>query len=593
MATATIPTELLDLAKKHSILIYRGTVVIAVVFVLALCFALTSAYDGHLAKSIFFIFGFLIFLLLYFVLHWLFVRQSSTQHTSKLATLLNTVCPVLVFALQGTISVTNIFTALTYLIASPDFFMSRQSGEWEGYALLFLFFTITGGLFFFLRPHRMLVLQRLAMFQLVLSWVSIMLLFFALLGLAQSTPTYLRLYNLRQYDGQEWILPITIISLFVLQLCFALGVFASLLRQQTIDGTEADEVSHEDSIIKERLSASSYLSSARMLSFALIVFMLLAFDVARSSANRVSHLREARDMFARQITLEILAKQPAFQIMDASPESNWTPVGQSIEFPTYGKAEVRVLLSAKPVTQGKTGLSAQYKVRAGYEVNFSVHGGRKWRSRYEEERMARGNEDPRKWAEISNAMPQDFARILRYVGQPVDEVFKDEVSFTIKPQSFAAVEESLLRQPVLIPSLGLGVESNEAAWILSLSVLVLLVLLRSRVDVCLKRFDSGIEQPWLILDAREGVERVVVGCWLLTIGMSPWVANGSLLAQLVSDHYGQGMPKTNLTIYTSTPAFLVLVTMGGWQSFTCVSALLRLRLLRFKQVSARLDKASR
>ena len=74
--------------------------------------------------------------------------------------------------------------------------------------------------------------------------------------------------------------------------------------------------------------------------------MLLAFDVARSSANRVSFLREARDMFARQITLEVLAKQPAFQIADASPESDWTPVGLPVKFPTYGKAKVRVRLSA-------------------------------------------------------------------------------------------------------------------------------------------------------------------------------------------------------------------------------------------------------
>ena len=140
-------------------------------------------------------------------------------------------------------------------------------------------------------------------------------------------------------------------------------------------------------------------------------------------------------------------------------------------------------------------------------------------------------------------MPQDFARILLYVGLPVDEVFKDEESFTIKPQLFAVVEELLLRQPVLIPSLGLGVEANEAAWILSLSVLALLVLLRSRVDGCLKRLDSGIEQPWLILDAGKGVERVVAGGWLLTIGMSTWVANGSLLVQLVSKHYGQGHAK--------------------------------------------------
>jgi hypothetical protein len=566
-------------------------VVVAVVSVLALCLALTSVYDGHLSNRDFFVAG-AIFLLLYYVLHRMFVWQSSTQHASELATPLNIVFPVLVFALQSSISFSFIFTALNYLNASPNFCTSQQLQlwKWRDFVSLFLFFIVIGGLFAFLLSRRMLVLQGLAMLQLVLNWTSIMLVFSAFLGMELSTPIHLRIDNFRQYDGQEWILPVTIISLFVLHLCFALGVLASLLRLQPSDRSDwkrwGVSVSHEDAFTKERLSASSYLSSARMLSFVLIVFMLLAFDVARSSANRVSHLRKARDIFARQITLEALAKQPAFQITDGGPESYWTPVGQP-EFSAYGKTEVCVLLSAKPVTQEKTGLSAQYK-EAEYDVKFTVRDGRQWRSllKGERERTARGDEDPRKWAEISSAMPQDFARILRYVGLPVDEVFKDGGSPTIKPQLFATAEELLLRQPVLIPSLGLGVEANEAAWILSLSVLALLVLLRSRVDECLKRLDSGIEQPWLILDARKGVERVVAGCWLLTIGMSPWVANGSLLAQLVSENYAQGMQKTNLTIYTSTTVLLVFVAIGGWLSYTCVSALLRLRLLRFKQESA-------
>ena len=157
-----IPTELLDLAKKYSTPIYRGTVVIAVVSVLALCFALTSAYDGPLGDSMFFIVGF-IFLLLYIVQHWMFVRPIQAQYASGTVTPLDILFPVVVFAVQGIISVIYINTALKYLNASPDYFMSRQSSEWRECVPLFFSFTIIAGLVTFSCP-RMLVLRQLAMF---------------------------------------------------------------------------------------------------------------------------------------------------------------------------------------------------------------------------------------------------------------------------------------------------------------------------------------------------------------------------------------------------------------------------------------------
>jgi hypothetical protein len=239
---------------------------------------------------------------------------------------------------------------------------------------------------------------------------------------------------------------------------------------------------------------------------------------------------------------------------------------------------------ATPEEPGKTGFDALYSVVGGLQVIFDVDGGRTWRSVYNEPRRnVRGDDDPRERVEFSDALPQDFARILRRVGLPVDSGIQREGEYYIDLESFAAVEESLLRQPVSIPSLGLGVESNEAIWILAGAVVVLLVLLRSRVDACLARSSSGIAQPWLILDARSGVESVAAGSWLLAIGLSAWVANGSLVALIVSEKYAQGAASTPPAALAATATILALFALGGWLSMDCVSRLLRLRDLRRAQ----------
>jgi hypothetical protein len=573
-----MPTDLLDLVARYRVPLVRGTAITAFLLIATIGIVSASQPGEHPMLAV----GFILFLYpIYLIQHWLFVRRGRDPHGSRPATVWNLSLPTLIFTLQGCLSAYFAFVTLLHLNASPEL-MTQVQGKWSwayaGVPALLIATAVASGV----SASRGRALRRLARAQLLISWTSAVMIFSAFLGMAQAAP-----YYLQRFGTSSDLMPAALCML-LLHPCFALGVFASLHDVSPI-GSEEPVVSNPQRDEAE-LPTDGYVSSARTLAFVLIVFTLLSFDVARSNAARVSLLREARDMFARQIARDLLAQGPLVTISEMPRVADWVLAGAPIDFPTYGEAVVRTRVSAQPEIPGKTGPDALYSVQGGFQVEFAVDGGRQWRSIYEEPREeVRGDDDPRNRVVFDDALPQDFARILRHVGLPVDELLEQESGYSIDLQAFAMVEESLLRQPVSIPSIGLGVESNEAIWILSGSVLILLVLLRSRVDACLDRVSSGIAQPWLILDARSGLESVAAGCWMFAIGLSAWIANGSLIALVVSEKYAQGVSKTLPTMVVTTTAVLALIGVGGWLSLSTASRLLRLRRLRCDQTVGATD----
>jgi hypothetical protein len=575
---ARMPTDLLDWVASERRRIVPGSWAVAVTALGVLCVWAAMEVEARPALGVV---TWICLLLVYFGQHWLFVRRGRKEHTGpRPATLGNMALPVLVFTLQGTLSAFYVTTCLLHLIVSQEFLLDVQGVGWQArYAIVPIGLAV-GGFASVRAMDRRRALQRLAGAQLVISWTAVVLMLSSYVGMYFGAPFYLQ--QLGAIGG-----PIhAVFALLLVHPSFAIGVYASVLRPDGIsEGTpDAPGRSRAD----EELPSDGYLSSARALSFVLLVFTLLSFDVARSTAGRVSMLRDARDMFARQTARDLLAQLPEFTIADMPRESDWTSASEPIDFATYGEATVSTMVAATPMVPGVTGPEAQYAVVGGFGVLFKVDGGRAWRSRFQESREhVPGHEDPRDRVEFDDALPQDFARILRRVGLPVDERLEREGGeYVVELQTFAAVEEMLLRQPVSIPSVGLGVESKEAIWVLVVSVIVLLVLLRSRVNACVDRSSPALEQPWLILDARSTIERFAAGCWLVAIGLSAWVANGSLIALVVSEKYAEGAIAEVPGRTFAALCILTLVGVGGWLSATCVSQLLRLRGLRHAALSS-------
>jgi hypothetical protein len=153
-------------------------------------------------------------------------------------------------------------------------------------------------------------------------------------------------------------------------------------------------------------------------------------------------------------------------------------------------------------------------------------------------------------------------------------------------QLFGRVQQKLLasRKQVSVPVVGLQVEAGYAAWALAGLTLVSLLLIRSRVRRVFLDPEFAIEQPWLVLDWRTGIERVAAVAWLLVVLIAPWVTNAALAVMLAVQISAAGAITSIPGDVLRISLMLSLLVLSAWTALLTVSDLHCLRTLRFRHL---------
>jgi hypothetical protein len=146
------------------------------------------------------------------------------------------------------------------------------------------------------------------------------------------------------------------------------------------------------------------------------------------------------------------------------------------------------------------------------------------------------------------------------------------------------IELHALERRTAVPGIGLEFRNGIAPWFIALTVLGLIVQIRNQVRRTFLDPELAINEPWLLLDGRRGLEKIVAGGWALALVMAPWITTGCLIAvstvESMTDGWVTGIAQE--TIFHVCLASLLV--FGGWSSLTMFGELLRLRRMRLEKL---------
>ena len=123
-------------------------------------------------------------------------------------------------------------------------------------------------------------------------------------------------------------------------------------------------------------------------------------------------------------------------------------------------------------------------------------------------------------------------------------------------------------------------DNTSAVWVLSWICFLILVLILSRVRRALADPDFGMEEPWLILDCKAGLERLVAFLWVIGIIFSSFIIHGTLILTLYEHNESiiEGIP-----FWMASIKFLLVLTLiigSYWATYGIMGFLAKLRMVR-------------
>jgi len=132
------------------------------------------------------------------------------------------------------------------------------------------------------------------------------------------------------------------------------------------------------------------------------------------------------------------------------------------------------------------------------------------------------------------------------------------------PASYRELERTFLTSTVRVPVIDVEVPTQSALWLLAgLVLLNCLVLQVTLAELDLADIQQR-EEPWLLLDGRSGLARVLSNLWLAVTVISPVMVPSAVLLTLALRARAGGISATRVLAATS---FLVsLAVVGGWCS---------------------------
>jgi hypothetical protein len=376
---------------------------------------------------------------------------------------------------------------------------------------------------------------------------------------------------------------------------------------------------------ERKATSNDYVSSARTLSLALFLVMVVFVQMGSSYSARVPMRLEARNLFARSIAYKFLSEHlpSGYYERDAAFEALAGPIEDSgrardvrvfegpyrLLFPTASYVyrepgqhvedswitlhaweapepaddlrELEIALSRlNPSYDPEAGL---YVIDAAVRVRAAWSDGSRFQS-YLEPPIGQS-------ALVLALMPLMDWEWLSFGGElaarsdRLAERARDQVPGWTEAESESVAdvywntETQLREQFVRVPTLGLNMSLANGMWISFALMLGILISIQSRVRAIIRDPGLGRGNPWLVLDAYTRIERAAAVVWVLGILAAPWIAIFMLFSVLVSE---VAIGRIESAAFALVQALGVVVgpAVGGWCSFATAILLVRLRVLR-------------
>lgn len=305
------------------------------------------------------------------------------------------------------------------------------------------------------------------------------------------------------------------------------------------------------------MKGNQYLSSARTYALVMLLAAYLGLDLARSYAERVGLLVDARRSFAAAYVHE-----------------NYAGKDLSAEIAGVGR-----VLAREAVAGGTPAFSGMTVYSPG-ERKFLVTVARPDRRRWAVEITY---VQPSSAAKPGDAPPggsktAEFTQALKRIAidAGLSKVDKEEDYVQI----FRDIDFALVEQQVKIPGLELAARKDAAPWVIALLIVALMVQVRNQIRRVFLDETLALDEPWLILDAGGRLEKLVATGWIAAIFLAPWAAVASVLMVASGRIIADGALTTWFKDAIVSGAIMLLIAVGGWLSVSVVSDLLRLRRLR-------------
>lgn len=293
------------------------------------------------------------------------------------------------------------------------------------------------------------------------------------------------------------------------------------------------------------MSTSAYLSSARTSSLVMLVAVVVGYQLASSFARQASLILDARKAFAT-----VYLQRSPYRLLG---------VPNSVRIPGIGRMSTAGLERPDSSIAFLVAVHTQDNRRWGTVVGYPVY--------------------------PDTSIANDAERTLHQIAREIGVADPDEQNYT---DTFVAIERPWSNRDVKVPGIDLGFRADVAPWIIALAIVILLIMIDNQVRTVLGDPDLASDVPWLVLDARGGLEKLVAGAWLLAVALAPWLAGGSVILMFAGQVQAAGLVTPVLLQVLAFVTVLALLLTGGWVSLTVVSRLLHLRRLRQLKQAARL-----
>ena len=150
---------------------------------------------------------------------------------------------------------------------------------------------------------------------------------------------------------------------------------------------------------------------------------------------------------------------------------------------------------------------------------------------------------------------------------------------------YSQIEQAILSTEVLVPGVGLGFRGMQVVWVSVIACFGFLVILRDRVQHVLTDKGLAMSERWLVIDAREGIERFISQLWLIALIVAPLALCSGLIMGITTQIAADGATSPLLGDIFAVIGVLFLLAGNAWLTLTSASRILELREKRLRYTS--------
>jgi hypothetical protein len=353
-----------------------------------------------------------------------------------------------------------------------------------------------------------------------------------------------------------------------LELIGCAGVFLYLLRPP-------DTVSRPLKSTECATDGGPYIDSAKTIAAFLLLIAYFGITQAVSHTADLEQIAQARDAFAKDLVRRLLTSDDYFR--------NWRqgPGSAASTYQMYDWLAEHMPKKASVNIAWAEGITISVVRMSG--TMFGEH------NRFFEVAVQEGK-DSRPWVirtYLDLALPSEMQPSnLAIAGVAFRNGIKPERNEDYA-QLYFRTETDLLRKQVALPNSGLSFPIGQLVWVCFLAAVVMLVILDDRIRNILRDPKLGYGKPWLILDAEQGLGKLISNLWIVLILLGPWLLGVTLVRMTSLGIRANGAVSYLTNDIITYLSLFVLLALSTILSLRVIARILLLRRLQSVMVRSK------